>query len=406
MARWLPRIALFALTLLLLELGLHGAARLSHRVAYVLASPWERDEPATADPRMGYVGNPLKLDHDRAGYRNADVPPKVDVVVFGDSQCYGVGVAREDAWPSVLADLSGLRVYNMALPGHGPANAALQLESALRMQPRHLLVAVYFGNDLFDGFDLARSNADVARYVPADLRRRAEQLERQQPLTFGFGTLFQDEEQVATNGSGGGSPLRLLSQHSALYGLLRSLRARLDAPPETSKVLARDFGVASAALDEARRAWFSPFDSGNGWRTILTGRYRARVMDLDDARLAAGLEIALASLAAIDRVARAAEVQLLVVLMPTKEFVFGPRVGNPGSHVGLVDLLARETALRTALTERLESAGTQVLDLAVPLRAESENPYFEDVDGHPNPRGHAAIARALLERLGSQQASR
>ena len=404
MARWLARIALFAFTLLLLELGLHGAARISHRVAYVLASPWERDEPAVADARMGYVGNPLKMDHDRDGYRNADVPPKVDVVVFGDSQSYGVGVAREDAWPSVLAELSNLRVYNMALPGHGPANAALQLESALRMQPRHLLVGVYFGNDLFDGFALSRSNPDVARHVPPDLGRRAEELELQAPLTFGFGTLFQDEEKSQTQGVDGLSPQRLLSRHSALYGLLRSLRARLDTPAQSSAVLARDFGIASAALDDARLAWFSPFDSGNGWRTILTGRYRARVMDLGDPRLAAGLEIALASLAAVERVARAKDAQLLVVLVPTKEFVFGPRVADPERHVGLVDLLERETALRTALTEQLALAGIPVLDLTVVLRAQNENPYFEDVDGHPNPRGHAAIARAVLERLGNRHA--
>jgi len=396
--RRLGKAALLAFTLLGLELMLQVATHVSRDVAYLLAPPWERDVPVVPDPLRGYVGNPLKRDHDRDGFRNPAVPEAAEVVVFGDSQCYGTGVTREEAWPGVLSRVTGLGVYNMALPGHGPGNALLEVDQALRLRPRTLLAAVYFGNDLYDGFALARTNPEIASLVPDELMERAEALETESPLSFGFADLFGDASESEAQDEEIGPVRRLLSGHSALYALLRALRTRLAAPPEGG-VLSRDFAGAVAALDAKRRAWFSPFDGGDGWRTILTARYRARVMDLADPRLAAGLEVAVGSLLRVDHAARAHAARLIVVLVPTKEFVFSPRVPDPEDQVGLPLLLERETALRRTLRTRLEKAGIPVLDLAPVLRAGPDSGYFEDADGHPDPEGQERIARAVAARL-------
>jgi hypothetical protein len=285
----------------------------------------------------------------------------------------------------------------MALPGHGPGNAALLIESALRLQPRFVLIGVYFGNDLYDGFALARANPAIGRFVPVQLLARAEERERAGAFTFGYKQIFR-KPPAADRSHPSGSLRVFLASRSALWGLARALRARMQPPRDP--ILGRDFRAAEASLDAERRAWFSAVDAREGWRTILTGQYRARVMDLEDPRLAAGFEANIGALSEVRDAAIEHGVEVIAVLVPTKELVFAPRVPDPAEHVGLVDLLQRETTARQALMVRLATAGVAVLDLLAPLRAAGDvSPYFEDFDGHPNALGHERIARAVYDHL-------
>ena len=115
-----------------------------------------------------------------------------------------------------------------------------------------------------------------------------------------------------------------------------------------------------------------------------------------------GFEVAIGSITEIQRVARADDADQTVILIPTKELVFSSRVPDPAAHVGLTELVAAETAARRLVMERLEKAGIPVIDLLGPLRDSPESPYFEDADGHPNPGGHARIAREVQAGLESR----
>jgi hypothetical protein len=117
------------------------ASRMSPTVERRLAPPWEVDQSVVPDERMVWRGNPLRPDHDRWGYRNPDRPARADVVALGDSQTYGPDDPSR-AWPSVLARRAGLIVYNMALPGYGPGQSLLQLDDALSLDPKELVVSV------------------------------------------------------------------------------------------------------------------------------------------------------------------------------------------------------------------------------------------------------------------------
>jgi hypothetical protein len=85
--------------------------------------------------------------------------------------------------------------------------------------------------------------------------------------------------------------------------------------------------------------------------------------------------------------------RLLVLLMPTKEEVYLPLLG--------------ETAVRPSelVRARLEPLGVPVLDLGEALRARASRRgpalYFA-VDGHPGPEGQAVLAEAVGSWLAGQ----
>ncbi|HXA96469.1 MAG TPA: SGNH/GDSL hydrolase family protein [Candidatus Dormibacteraeota bacterium] len=374
------------------------ASRMSPTVERRLAPPWEVDQSVVPDERMVWRGNPLRPDHDRWGYRNPDRPARADVVALGDSQTYGPDDPSR-AWPSVLARRAGLIVYNMALPGYGPGQSLLQLDDALSLDPKDLVVSVYFGNDLYDCFVLAlrRSEltADPAAATPA-LRAEAEQLERRQSLRSERIQLFGAGE--AGDPSTGASARSWASRHVQLYRLARALRYRLSTAPAINPMLSRDFARAAAAAAADSRHIVYPVEEG-GWRTILSGPYRGQAQDARDPRIRLGFEIMREALARIAARARSARARLLVVLIPTKERVFVARVGVVDRYPGLREVVADETRWRRDLIADLLARDIDHLDVLGHLQAAPAQPYYEDVDGHPNEVGHEIIAAAVAERL-------
>ena len=99
-------------------------------------------------------------------------------------------------------------------------------------------------------------------------------------------------------------------------------------------------------------------------------------------------------------------VDFLVLLIPTKESVFLPRVVNRREHVDLERLAAAERRLRAELARHLAEQGIRYLDLLPVLRAASRQPYFGDGDGHPNPHGHELIGDAVAKSLGKNAFTR
>ena len=129
--------------------GLLHLATLTVPVASALMAPHR-----VADQRLGWRFNSGYPDIDEWGFRNRQVPHQVDLVALGDSQTYGYGVELAQAWPQQLARLSGLDSYNFACSGYGPGHSLLLWEEALSLKPKHIIVALYAGNDAFDSFNL------------------------------------------------------------------------------------------------------------------------------------------------------------------------------------------------------------------------------------------------------------
>jgi len=93
---------------------------------------------------------------DDAGFCNADAAAyekleRLDVAAIGDSFTFCTNVVPADAWPAVLAERTGLRVYNFGMPGRGLHEYVQTLKAfALAKRPRFVVVAAYEGNDLRD----------------------------------------------------------------------------------------------------------------------------------------------------------------------------------------------------------------------------------------------------------------
>jgi hypothetical protein len=387
--RLAPSVLTVLLALLAAEAALQVSVRLSVTARRALAPPWVANAHTIPDDRLGSRGNPLHRDHDEAGYRNPARPRQADIVVLGDSHAYGPADASA-AWPYRLGAQLGRRVYNMALPGYGPAHSLLQLDEAMALAPRLVIVAPYFGNDFYDTYVLGRRRPDVVALVAAGPRAEAAQADARRKIEDDVDVLLPTRRADAYTEAG---PRAWASRHVKLWGLVRALRARV-APAAVPAILSRDFTTASAALTAAERRLASPFDGGD-WRTILTPTYRARALDDRDPRIRVGVEAATAALLGLHDRTRAVGIRSLVVLLPTKESVFWPRVKDPAAHPGLEAMVADETRLRGELIAALGRHGVAHVDLLEALRSAPSQTYMEDVDGHPNATGHRVIAEVV-----------
>ncbi len=108
---------------------------------------------------------------DNAGFCNANAAAyekleRLDVAAIGDSFTFCFGVAPADAWPAVLAERTGLRVYNFGMPSRGLYEYVQTLKAfALAKRPRFVVVAVYEGNDLRDAVHFQEARASKAQHT-------------------------------------------------------------------------------------------------------------------------------------------------------------------------------------------------------------------------------------------------
>jgi lysophospholipase L1-like esterase len=120
------------------------------------------------DPHTVVRGRPLVPElkiqgpHDVLGFRNEGVPNRVDVVVIGDSQTYGVNTPFARTWPRRLArrlEVEGLGagVYSMASAGWSAVQYLEMFERSRAFEPGVVVVAFYTGNDPRESFRTAYS---------------------------------------------------------------------------------------------------------------------------------------------------------------------------------------------------------------------------------------------------------
>jgi hypothetical protein len=377
----------------LAELVLHAATWVSPQLRSIIFK-YSAPSLIVDSELLGRAGNPKHPEIDKNGYRNARVKRDYDVIALGDSHTFGASVRRDEAWPNLLNDEASYSVYNMGLGGYGTVHSYLQYEQAAELSPEIVLVAVYFGNDFFDNFAIEYPR-DLFGLSSDDVRVEIDRLEAEQTIAEQVSTLFRMGEAPPTDAGETTSGLRkFISNNSGLYGLLRALKDIATAPRPGPSILSEDFDEAAAALTTEQKQFASPYN-GDTWRTILTSPYRLTVSDRDDARIEYGFQAAKAALSGLADKTAADQVELMVVLVPTKEYVFAEAVDPDEDHIGFRSLVDWEARNRAELVSFLENANITVIDPLPALRASTEQPYFENADGHPNPLGHEIIARAI-----------
>jgi hypothetical protein len=349
-------------TLALLGVSLAFAAALAE-----LVLRWRLDEVDYLQPRLEahpilrHVIVPGSAGHDALGFRNPDVPERVDVLAIGDSQTYGVSAPARESWPAWLARMSGRSVYNLALGGYGPPDYHhLLREIGLGLAPEVVVVGFYFGNDLPRAGRFAEDRPQASRALR----------DREDPRRLG--------------------ELRTwLAAHSVLYQA-----AKYELP-----LLVNGLRFREAAGRDAAIALEHPVS-----RTVLTPDVRLRALDQQRPRNRRGLEATLAELDAIQSLCRERSLRCLTLLIPTKESVYGELAReslDPESYARLARLVEEEQRVREALVRHLEARGHEWVDALPALRAAAgtRRLYAASSDGHPSGEGYRVIASAVLARL-------
>jgi lysophospholipase L1-like esterase len=330
------------------------------------------------DPVLGHRIKPRVNGHDALGFRNREVPARVETVVIGDSMTYGFGVPRDSAWPQQLGVLRQATVYNMGLGGYGPLQYLhLARAPAKSLRPRQLIVGFYFGNDLMEAYNLAHAvvgwhdwretRAASAEEMPADPTIRAEPQRR-------FGALRH-----------------WLSQNSMLYALVRTTLLQPLASREQR-------GMARQLSPDQRMSWSDPAAPGVG--TVFTAAGRLKVQDLSLPTVREGMRISQRALAALKDEADQQHAALLVVLIPTRERVYCRYLRNTGAELppSHLKLCEAEEAAKSELVRTLVAKGIRHVDVTPALEAEVERHaqiYPPTSDGHPTPLGHRVIANVV-----------
>jgi hypothetical protein len=153
------------------------------------------------------------------------------------------------------------------------------------------------------------------------------------------------------------------------------------------------------AFAEAHPAYCQVFSSGQ-FKTVFTSEYRLSALNLEDPRIAEGLEISLKVMQKMNKYAVARNIRLLVVLIPTKETVFRNLWQSPSRSYS--NLTENEERFWRATKDFLEQNGIEYLDSWSVLQeqlAAGIQPYQVSDDGHPNKHGHRAIAKLVAAYL-------
>lgn len=305
------------------------------------------------------------------------------MVALGDSLTWGFGASRRDAWPQAFAERTGLVVYNMGLGGYGPVQYAELLDDALELEPRLVIVAVYFGNDLYDAYRMAY-------HFPAHARLRSSALLPEQIREQPFGAEIGAAEPVELL-----SAFDVIARKSSLVRLLERGGCVLGRG-RTERYLR---GKAWALAHPEQAAWYE----AGAVSTVLAPAYRLLALELDDPRIAEGLRISAATIEEIAQRCRAKGVGAAIVLLPTKESVYVDLLPSDRKSPTLLRMVEREALARRRLLEAGSRDGAIRIDLLPRLREDARAEmrlYPVSSDGHPTGLGYRRIAAHLEIELG------
>jgi lysophospholipase L1-like esterase len=361
-----------------------------------------------ADPILYVRGDSSLPEYDELGFRNDHRPAEATIVAIGDSQTEGSGVSRANAWPQQLAAHLGTSVYQLAFGSYGPGHYLALLDHALALRPKVIILGLYTGNDLAGAYEWVYGkgrNSELKTDSP-EILAELERAERERGAIDHAWRTARDAEKGLHGQPVLGWIRENIEGRSKIVALYEQLQWRiggrgddLDADEGPG-----DWDESLAITEGVPRHILFPFDDGTV-RTVFTPQARLAAQDLDDARIAEGLRV---TQSVIERIAERCRgrARLLVLLIPTKELVFAPRVLSatqpaPETYTRLVE---SELDVRARLFAALGERSIETIDPLAEMRwllatddpePTVTNPYPETWDGHPAAIGYTAVSRAV-----------
>ena len=361
--------------LLILSTSLVFSILAAELVARAVLDPIDYLNPTlVSDEFLGHRIEGHTGGHDAWGFRNARRPETADIVCIGDSMTYGVIVPASESWPVILTKLSGESVYNMGLGGYGPIQYLYLLQNlAVKLRPRTVIVGFYFGNDLFDTYNMVRSNKHWSNYK-----------------NVGTANLAQGGELIWPRKTGKflGGLRDWLSRHSIVYVLVTQ-RSIFDFIRD--REITTQGGSNSDIVryrDEKHQVDFN---------------LAIRFLNLRDPRLQNAMQVTGHIMSDIQGIAEKKGMRLIIALIPTKERVYGKLIQQAGyreKYPQLADTLDQEDRARVWMINLLRQLRIETVDLLPALEAAvSDHDLYPRADPHPNNYGTRVIAQAIDDYL-------
>lgn len=334
----------------------------------------------TKDNILGHRVNPESSGHDAWGFRNLSVPSSARIVAIGDSQTYGISASARNSWPAKLETLRNETVYNLSLGGYGPIQYYhLLSKKGLSLRPSTVIVGFYFGNDLFDAYQLVYTNDYW-------MNLRNPDLAWQETTSASSGTRRHHRRFL-------GSLRNWLARHSIVYRMFSFSFGNIYRFLEL-KYLSSDSKADLIVVE----------DKKGSIRTGLTPLSRLSALDLGDITILEGLRLTLAMFQRMNDLCVKENIDFVVVLIPTKESVFAEYVGKNGKDKELsqfYEVIRNERQINQLIKRYLHSNRIPYLDVLPALSATlgKKTVYPASHDGHPSADGYQVMAEAIQKRL-------
>lgn len=313
----------------------------------------------TYDSRLGTKMNPAVEDIDEKGFRNPAPLDHADIVTLGDSHTYGVNVSSAMSWPQQLAGMEGAAVYNLGVGSYGTFQYSYLADEAIKMKPKHIVLALYVTNDLDDVCKLVNKT----NYWDGWLKQH------------GY------DPSVCRETSGAWRTLKHYLTKSNLYWMIASAVKRTYE--------ANDFGDSLVVREEANQTIIKH-------KSILNHKQK---MDMSRKRIALGFEVTKSVIADIEEKCDEAGIDFSIVFIPSKSRAFFEYLNSHGYELpdDYYQLVDNENNLVARFSEFFDELGIEHVDAGPYVLEElytSSNVYSPTDDGHPLENGYRAYARA------------
>lgn len=311
------------------------------------------------------------------GLRSPAVAPRRDgekrLLVLGDSFTFGAGVPAEAAFPAQLGALlsrdSGATVVNGGTPSYGTERQSRWLAAfGDRVDPTHLVLAVFVGNDFTDNLEL------------------------EGPVVF-EGKLMERQLVGASKEELRG---RLWLSQFHLWRLVSSRRTPAPARPEPTATESKEAG--QEAYEQWKRAEEQNFARRQGERIAI---YAPPAREAPHIKIAYdAMEVCLARVKAwCDE----RGVALAVAILPDVVQVEDNLQAQVAAFAGIPPGAAEWDRPQSAIRNWCASQSVPCVDLLPPFReagrAGGDNSLYLVADSHFNARGHLLAAEVLAHEL-------
>ena len=102
------------------------------------------------------------------------LPPEAVILAFGDSLTHGSGAQRHQAYPAILAELTGRTVVNRGIPGEVTAQGLARLPGVLDEVKPALIILCHGGNDMLRKRGVDQAAENIRRMVRLARERGAQ----------------------------------------------------------------------------------------------------------------------------------------------------------------------------------------------------------------------------------------